>query len=77
MCIRDRVDPQAAAANLSRLAAIGARGRYGFYEALDYTATRIPEGETVAIVRSFMAHHQGMMIVAIADALLHLSLIHI
>ena len=40
------VDPQAAARNFDRLAAIGARGRYGFYEALDYTPTRLPEGET-------------------------------
>jgi cyclic beta-1,2-glucan synthetase len=63
------VDPHAAAANLARLAEIGARGRYGFYEALDYTPIRVPEGDTVAIVRAYMAHHQGMTIVAIADAL--------
>ena len=44
-------------------------GRYGFYEALDFTPPALPEGETVAIVRSFMAHHQGMTIVAIANAL--------
>ena len=42
-------------------------GRYGFYEALDYTPRRLPEGETVAIVRAYMAHHQGMTIVAIAN----------
>jgi cyclic beta-1,2-glucan synthetase len=64
------VDPRAAVANLERLAEIGARGRYGFYEALDFTAARLPEGEGVAIVHAFMAHHQGMTIVAIADALL-------
>ena len=64
------VDPRAAVKNLNRLAGIGAQGRYGFYEALDYTPTRVPEGESVAIVRAFMAHHQGMTIVAIADALL-------
>ncbi len=52
-----------------RLAEIGASGRYGFYEALDFTRSRLPEGEDVAIVRSFMAHHQGMTIVAIANAL--------
>ena len=46
------------------------RGRYGFYEALDYTPSRLPENASVAIVRAFMAHHQGMTIVAIADALL-------
>jgi cyclic beta-1,2-glucan synthetase len=64
------VDPQAAARNFDRLAAAGASGRYGFYEALDYTPIRVPEGKTMAIVRAFMAHHQGMTIVAIADALL-------
>ncbi|HIJ62140.1 MAG TPA: glycosyl transferase [Rhodospirillaceae bacterium] len=64
------VDPQSATRNLDRLARIGARGRYGFYDALDYTPSRLPEGETVAIVRTFMAHHQGMSIVAIANALL-------
>jgi len=64
------VDPHAAARNFARLAEAGARGRYGFYEALDYTPARLPEGSRVAIVRAFMAHHQGMTIVAIADALL-------
>ena len=64
------VYPAEAARNFARLAGIGARGRYGFYEALDYTPARLPEGASVAIVRAFMAHHQGMTIVAIADALL-------
>ena len=64
------VDPEAAARNFERLEAIGARGRYGFYEALDFTGARIPDGERVAIVRAFMAHHQGMTIAAIADTLL-------
>ena len=64
------VDPRAAAVNLARLASVGGRGRYGFYEALDYTPSRVPEGVDVAVVRAFMAHHQGMTIVAIADALL-------
>ena len=64
------VDPGAAARNFAQLAAVGAQGRYGFYEALDYTPTRLPEGKDVAIVRAFMAHHQGMTVVAIANALL-------
>jgi cyclic beta-1,2-glucan synthetase len=64
------VDPAAAARNFVKLAGIGACGRYGFYEALDYTPSRLPENASVAIVRAFMAHHQGMTIVAIADALL-------
>ena len=65
------VDPGAAARNFARLATIGACGRYGFYEALDYTPTRLPEGKEVAIVRAFMAHHQGMTVVAIANGLLN------
>ena len=64
------IDPQAAVRNFERLEAIGARGRYGFYEALDFTRARVPDGERVAIVRAFMAHHQGMTITAIADTLL-------
>jgi cyclic beta-1,2-glucan synthetase len=63
------VDPGAAAANFNRLAAIGGRGHYGFYEALDFTPSRLPEGRAVAIVRAYMAHHQGMTVVAIANAL--------
>ncbi|WP_296554946.1 glucoamylase family protein [Pigmentiphaga sp.] len=63
------IDPEAAQENFIRLAQLGARGRHGFYEALDFTPSRLRENATVAIVRSFMAHHQGMTIVAIANAL--------
>jgi cyclic beta-1,2-glucan synthetase len=62
-------DPHAAVRNFERLKKLGARGSYGFYEALDYTSSRLPDGKSFAIVRSFMAHHQGMTIVAIANAL--------
>jgi cyclic beta-1,2-glucan synthetase len=65
------VEPEQAARNLARLASLGTLGRYGFYEALDYTPSRLPEGTRFAIVRAFMAHHQGMTIVAIANVLLH------
>jgi cyclic beta-1,2-glucan synthetase len=63
------VDPQAAMKNFARLEAAGGNGRYGFYEALDYTATRVPEGASVAVVRAYMAHHQGMTLVALANVL--------
>ncbi len=63
------VDAPAAARNLSRLAAAGGCGAYGFYEALDYTASRVPEGASVAPVRAYMAHHQGMTLVAILNVL--------
>jgi cyclic beta-1,2-glucan synthetase len=65
------VDPGAAALNFARLADAGAEGRYGFYEALDYTPRRLPMGQSVAIVRAYMAHHQGMTIVALANTLLN------
>src|SRR6202167_5356716 len=43
------VDPSAALENLRRLAGEGGRGTYGFYEALGYTSSRLPEGQKVAI----------------------------
>ncbi|WP_456307031.1 GH36-type glycosyl hydrolase domain-containing protein [Lichenicola cladoniae] len=64
------VNPAAAVRNLLLLANAGGQGRYGFYEALDYTPERVPAGKRVAVVRAFMAHHQGMTIIAIADAVL-------
>jgi len=63
------VDPHAAVANLARLLAAGGCGRYGYYEALDYTAIRLPPGAAVAVVRAYMAHHQGMTLVALGNAL--------
>lgn len=64
------VDPEAAHRNFQRLDGLGALGRYGFYEALDFTPSRLRDDEPVAIVRSYMAHHHGMTIVAIANAVL-------
>ncbi|AJI88311.1 glycosyltransferase 36 associated family protein [Yersinia rochesterensis] len=61
------IDPHGALQNYERLAKMGALGRYGFYEALDFTRSRLPENQPVAIVRNYMAHHQGMTIVAIAN----------
>ena len=63
------VAPAAAARNLERLAAAGALGPYGFWEALDFTALRLREGEKAAIVHAVMAHHQGMTIVALDNVL--------
>ena len=63
------LDPPGACDNYGRLSRLGAMGRYGFYEALDFTKSRLPEGQSVAIVRNFMAHHQGMTIVALANVL--------
>ena len=62
-------DPVAACANLQRIAALGGAGEFGFYEAIDYTPVRVPRGQAKAVVRSFMAHHQGMSLLAIEQAL--------
>ena len=63
------IQPEAAVRNFARLSNAGASGRYGFREALDYTARRLPEGASVAIVNSYMAHHQGMALVALGNVL--------
>ncbi len=63
------VEPGTALRNYERLAAMGARGRYGFYEAIDFTPSRLPEDTEFALVRAYMAHHQGMSVVSIANAL--------
>src|SRR3989442_7155264 len=52
------VDPKAACQNLQRLAGEGLTGTFGYYEAIDYTPSRVPRGQAGAVVRSFMAHHQ-------------------
>jgi cyclic beta-1,2-glucan synthetase len=62
-------EPVAACRNFARLEQAGAAGRYGFYEALDYTPSRLPEGATLEVVRAWMAHHQGMSLIALANTL--------
>jgi cellobiose phosphorylase len=64
------VAPAQACKNLQRLAAEEYEGNFGFYEAIDYTPSRLPRGQTRAVVRSFMAHHQGMSLLSLAHVLL-------
>jgi cellobiose phosphorylase len=64
------VAPEAACRNLQRLSAAGAEGRLGFHEAIDYTPARQRHRESHALVRSYMAHHQGMTMLALAHVLL-------
>jgi cellobiose phosphorylase len=63
------VAPVEACANLQRLAAEGRAGTYGFYEAVDYTPSRLPPDETNVTIRSFMVHHQGMSLLALVNLL--------
>jgi cyclic beta-1,2-glucan synthetase len=60
--------PRAAVENLERLNGVGALGRYGYYDAVDYTPERVPEGTDHQVVYNYMAHHSGMSIVAVANA---------
>ncbi len=70
------LDPMAATRNLRRLTAAGLDGRYGYYDAVDYTHGKTEEPPAGArsspgtVVRVFMAHHQGMTLVSLANALL-------
>jgi len=64
------VAPLEACENLQRLSADGREGAYGFYEAVDYTRSRLPPDETSATIKSFMVHHQGMSLLALNSQLL-------
>lgn len=55
---------------LKRMERLGGRGRYGYYEAIDFTPRRMPQGRSHMVVRSFMAHHQGMSLLTLANLLL-------
>ncbi|HSQ03574.1 MAG TPA: glucoamylase family protein, partial [Burkholderiales bacterium] len=64
------VAPEEACRNLERLSAAGYEGRYGYYESIDYTPSRLPRGQSSGVVRSFMAHHEGMTLLSLASLLL-------
>jgi cyclic beta-1,2-glucan synthetase len=65
------IDPGEACLNLQRLAAEGFEGKYGFYEAIDYTPSRLPRGQSTVVIHSFMAHHEGMSFLSLASLLLN------
>lgn len=61
-------EPDKAIENLRRLEKIGAIGKYGFYEAVDYTQSRIKNNKR-EIVKSYMAHHQGLIFLSLNNLL--------
>ena len=61
------IDAREATANLRWLATLGCLSRHGFFESFDYSAAG---RQGVELVRSHMAHHQGMVLLAIDNALL-------
>ncbi len=66
MCINQA--PEMVFQNIEALNKLKARGVYGYYEAIDFTSKRAPEKEG-RLVKSYMAHHQGMVLVAICNYL--------
>ena len=64
------IAPEAACRNLERIAADGHHGGYGFYEAIDYTPSRLPPGINNVTVKQVMAHHAGMSLLSLAYVLL-------
>jgi len=64
------VAPEEACRNLQRLRDKEFIGKYGFFEAIDYTPSRQRRGQSSAVVRSFMAHHQGMSLLSLDSLLL-------
>lgn len=63
------IDPLGCIENLRTLEREGARGEYGFYEAIDYTSERLTDDERHHVVQSFLAHHQGMSLISIVNLL--------
>ena len=63
------VDPEGAYQNIKHLKAEGLDGPYGMYEAADYTKQRLPFETKRAVIKSFMAHHQGMSLMALNNFL--------
>ncbi len=64
------IEPEKACQNLENMKSMGFSGDFGFYEAVDYTPSRLSHDETFAVVKSYMAHHQGMSLLSIAYCLL-------
>ncbi|HHU51356.1 MAG TPA: glycosyl transferase family 36 [Firmicutes bacterium] len=61
------VYPKEAVANLLRLEKYNTAGAYGFYEAIDFSPHRLHEGQAYAVVKSYMAHHQGMSFISLGN----------
>lgn len=64
------VRPQEVLCNIHALRALGMLGRYGFYESVDFTTAHLAVGQRYAIVRSFMSHHQAMVLLPLANYLM-------
>lgn len=63
------IRPKEAVVNLQRLNQLGGQGRYGFYESIDFTQSRLRKGQSHEVIKAYFAHHQGMTITAIHNVI--------
>jgi cyclic beta-1,2-glucan synthetase len=63
------VDSKSALENIRQLHDLGLLGAYGFYESADFTPSRLTSGNKFEIERCWLAHHQGMSLMAVANLL--------
>jgi cyclic beta-1,2-glucan synthetase len=63
------VDPKSALDNIRELKELGLLGVYGFYESADFTPSRLSDGNKFEIERCWLAHHQGMSLMSVANLL--------
>jgi cyclic beta-1,2-glucan synthetase len=63
------VDSKSALANIRKMKELGWLGSYGFYESADYTPSRVDGPGKFAIARCWLAHHQGMSLISVANVL--------
>ncbi|XEC96295.1 glucoamylase family protein [Paenibacillus tarimensis] len=66
---------QEAMNDLTMMDELGARGKYGYYEAIDFTRNRMPKDKRHMVIRSFMAHHQGMSLLTLSNMLAKRSMV--
>ena len=64
------VEPEEACSNLQQLDSEGLMGKFGFYEAVDYTPSRLPRGQSNVVIKSFLTHHEGMSLLSLAYLIL-------
>lgn len=57
--------PKEVLQNLKTLESYGMFGKYGFFESIDYTPSRLPSGKKYAVVETYMAHHQALILLSI------------
>ncbi len=61
--------PRAVMENLALFSKLDMMGRYGLYEAIDFTSARLPAGKKQMPILSYMSHHQGMILISLANYL--------